>query len=49
MLAGHTLIEAVDVSESNMTEFVVVPLIMTDPLKFPLAGGVIERVRSEVG
>ena len=47
MLAGHTLIEAVDVSEWNVTEFVVVPLIMTDPLKFP--SGVIDRVRSEVG
>ena len=43
------MIKAVDLFESNVTEFVAVSLINTDPLKFPLAGGVIERVRSEVG
>lgn len=48
-LPGHILIEAVDLVESNRTEFVAAPSIVTDPLKFPLARGVIESVRSEVG
>ena len=49
-LNEHTLTEAVDFEDPNRTEFVTIPSIVTNPPKLlPVVGGVIVKVRSELG
>lgn len=45
----HTLSEAVDLAESNRTDFATVPSMVIIQVKLLSAGGSMVSVRSEVG